>query len=260
MTVEEAASENVEIDPLLKELNEKENLITGNHGCAGCGELLALKIALQALGRRVVVHTGRDIALLAKYPDSHIQVPFVFAGHDAAPAAAEIAKTQPVLAFSGDGAMLKNMGSLIRAAGSDFTFISYNNQSSSLYRESVAHALSRFLPYAATASVSHISDYVKKLRNASAMKGLKFIDVLSPCPEKWGFDSSLTMETARAAVESRAWPLYEVVDGKVRVTSLPTGSTADNYFAMQKRFRNVPTPVMDEIKSRITSNWKNISS
>ncbi len=260
MTVEETASGDVEIDTVLKELAEKENSIAGNHGCIGCGELLALKIALQALGKRVVVHTGSEIALLARYPDSHVHVPFVFAGHDAAPAAAEIAKTQPVLAFSGDGAALKNMGSILKAASSDFIFISYNNQSSSLYRESIAHALSRFLPYTATASVSHVSDYVKKLRNASAIKGLKFIDVLSPCPEKWGFDPSLTAETARAAVEGKAWPLYEAVDGRIRVTSLPTGSKVDNYFAMQKRFRDVPTPVLEEIKSRIASNWKSINS
>ena len=121
MDVEEVAEETVSIDPTLKEaLDNNGNFITGNHGCIGCGELLALKITLHAVGKCVVVHSSGEIALLAKYPNSYVSVPFVGAGRNAAPLAAAVAKgfSETVVAYAGDGATREHMNDLMETARS----------------------------------------------------------------------------------------------------------------------------------------------
>ncbi|HLD83605.1 MAG TPA: thiamine pyrophosphate-dependent enzyme [archaeon] len=263
MDVEEVAEETVSIDPTLKEaLDNNGNFITGNHGCIGCGELLALKIALHAVGKCVVVHSSGEIALLAKYPNSYVSVPFVGAGRNAAPLAAAVAKgvSETVVAYAGDGATREHMNDLMETARSkaNVIYICYNNQSSDVYSESVAKILSRYADYAATASISHATDYIKKLKKAASLPGVKYIEVLAPCPDKWGFDTSLTVEVARTAVESRAWPLYEITSGKTEINSMPTTMSTENYFSMQRRFASADPADIEEAKARISKTWKSL--
>lgn len=263
MDIEEIAEENVNVDASVKDvIDNNESLVTGNHGCIGCGELLGLKIALQTLGKCIVVHSGGEMALLGKYPNSYVHVPFVSAGNDAATLASSISKNTEahVVAYSGDGATRENFSSLIRAAesGRNFTFICYNNQSYSLFTESLALMLSQKISFAATASVSHPGDFIKKLCKASGMPGTKYIEVLTPCPRKWGFDSSLTMDVARIAVESKAWPLYEVVNGKIEMSSLPTSVALTSYFSSQERFSGVDENVLQKIENQVNRIWKSL--
>ena len=263
MDVEEVAEEKVSIDPILKEtLESGKTFITGNHGCIGCGELLALKIALHAAGKCIVVHSSGEIALLAKYPNSYVSVPFVSAGRNAVAVARAIAKSasEPVVAYAGDGATAEHMESLVDAirSKSNIVCLCYNNQSAGVYSESLAKVVSRYADYAATASISHPSDFIKKMKKALALPGTKYIEVLAPCPDKWGFDTSLTVEVARTAVESKAWPLYEVTSGRTEINSLPTSVAVDNYFSVQRRFANADPAEIDEAKARIAKIWKSL--
>jgi len=76
-------------------------------------------------------------------------------------------------------------------------------------------------PYIAQASPGYYNDLMKKVEKALSIEGPTFIDVLSPCPRGWRYDASRTIEIAKLAVLTGFWPLYEVENGKYRITYKP---------------------------------------
>jgi pyruvate/2-oxoacid:ferredoxin oxidoreductase beta subunit len=74
--------------------------------------------------------------------------------------------------------------------------------------------------YMATATVSHMEDYIKKLQKAKekSKKGFVYLHVYSPCPVGWRIDSNMVIEVCRTAVRTNYFPLWEAEDGKPRFT------------------------------------------
>lgn len=234
---------------------------TGN-SCPGCGEQLGLKMTLQILGRCILVNSDGTMSLLAKYPKTSFNVPYVNCGTNAAAAAAALSRNvkDVVLAYAGDGATLMHFDSLVQAAqrGDNFIYVCYNNKGfgSSDYvqktEKSIAGSVALHAAYAATASIAFPEDFAAKLRKAAAMSGVKFIELLTPCPASWKFDSSITVEVARLAVETGLWPLYEVENKRVNLTKRPSRlEPIERYFSLQKRFT-----LTDEEKSAIQETAK----
>jgi pyruvate ferredoxin oxidoreductase beta subunit len=104
------------------------------------------------------------------------------------------------------------------------------------------------IPYVATASVSFPNDLISKVKKARDMeKGFKYIHVLTPCPSGWRFPENKTIEVGRLAVETGLWKLYEVVNGKRRLTYQPREKIpVSEYLKLQGRFRHLKE---DEIAS-----------
>jgi len=76
------------------------------------------------------------------------------------------------------------------------------------------------VPYAATATLSHLEDLAKKLIKAKEKKdeGLVFLHVFCPCPTGWGFGTDLSIEVCRMAVRTHYYPLWEAERGRFRLT------------------------------------------
>jgi pyruvate/2-oxoacid:ferredoxin oxidoreductase beta subunit len=76
------------------------------------------------------------------------------------------------------------------------------------------------IPYVATATLSHMDDFAKKLRKAVEKKkeGFVYLHVFSPCPVGWGIESDLSIEVCRMAVKTNYFPLWEAENGKFRLT------------------------------------------
>jgi pyruvate/2-oxoacid:ferredoxin oxidoreductase beta subunit len=74
--------------------------------------------------------------------------------------------------------------------------------------------------YLATATVSHLEDFAKKLVKAKEKKneGFVYLHVFSPCPVGWRIESDLVIEVCRNAVRTNYFPLWEAEYGKVRLT------------------------------------------
>ena len=66
-----------------------------------------------------------------------------------------------------------------------------------------AHKIS----YAASASVGYPHDLMEKVRKAKDMAGTRFIHLLASCPTGWRYETQLTLEVARKAVECRVFPI-----------------------------------------------------
>jgi len=74
--------------------------------------------------------------------------------------------------------------------------------------------------YMATATLSHLEDFAKKLQKAKAMckEGFVYLHVFSPCPVGWRIDSNMSIEVCRAAVRTNYFPLWEAENGVPRIT------------------------------------------
>ncbi|MBN1692353.1 MAG: hypothetical protein JW845_02235 [Dehalococcoidales bacterium] len=74
--------------------------------------------------------------------------------------------------------------------------------------------------YMATATVSHLEDFIKKLQKAKekSKEGFVYLHLFSPCPVGWRIDSSKVIEVCREAVRTNYFPLWEAENGKPRIT------------------------------------------
>ncbi|MEW6227044.1 MAG: hypothetical protein AB1700_02980 [Bacillota bacterium] len=117
------------------------------------------------------------------------------------------------------------------------------------------------IPYVAQAVPSHWNDFITKVQKALAVKGPAFVNVLAPCRLGWQFDPAETIDIMRGAVETCFWPLYEVEDGKWRVTHKPREKKpVRGWLEKQGRFRHLFRPgnehILEEIQADIDRNWE----
>jgi pyruvate ferredoxin oxidoreductase beta subunit len=95
-------------------------------------------------------------------------------------------------------------------------------------------------PYVATASIAYPKDITRKVKQALSIQGPKYIEIHSPCPIGWGFDSSLTIELAKLAVQTGLVPIYEAFQGQpLKVRKLTKRIPVTEYMQHQKRFRHL---------------------
>ncbi|HSJ24571.1 MAG TPA: thiamine pyrophosphate-dependent enzyme [Longimicrobiales bacterium] len=112
------------------------------------------------------------------------------------------------------------------------------------------------IPYAATASVSHPLDLLQKVRKAKAMRGTRFLHILSPCPPGWKFEDERTIELGRAAVQNRVFPLVEVVDGTDwRITVDEPPVPVEPYIRAQGRFRHLDEDAIAQAQLAVDARW-----
>jgi pyruvate/2-oxoacid:ferredoxin oxidoreductase beta subunit len=73
--------------------------------------------------------------------------------------------------------------------------------------------------YAATATLSHLEDFAKKLVKAKEKKneGFVYLHVFAPCVMGWRLDSNLMIEVCRTAVRTNYFPLWEAENGKFQL-------------------------------------------
>jgi pyruvate/2-oxoacid:ferredoxin oxidoreductase beta subunit len=98
------------------------------------------------------------------------------------------------------------------------------------------------IPYTATATLSDLDDLAKKLKKAKEMKneGFCFLHILAPCPTGWGLAPDHTIEACRRAVKSNYFPLWEAVNGKIRMTkTVKKPKPVETYTELMKKFAHL---------------------
>jgi phenylglyoxylate dehydrogenase beta subunit len=98
--------------------------------------------------------------------------------------------------------------------------------------------------YVATATVAYLDDFYKKLDHAieASKRGLAYLHVFSPCVSGWRFDTAMTIEVQRMAVESNYFPLWEFEKEKkkIRFTHVPEHPLPiERYLSMVGKFRHL---------------------
>jgi pyruvate ferredoxin oxidoreductase beta subunit/2-oxoisovalerate ferredoxin oxidoreductase beta subunit len=115
------------------------------------------------------------------------------------------------------------------------------------------------VPYAATLSLAHRDDFLRKLDVARRMRGFRFLLMLSPCPAGWKSDPAESVDLVRAAVACGLFPLYEVFDGRrYRVNARPDGTPLEDFVSRQGRFRHKSFDP-GVLRSRVAGQWAHLS-
>ncbi len=112
------------------------------------------------------------------------------------------------------------------------------------------------VPYVATACPSYPFDLMAKVARGVAVRGPAYVHILSVCPTGWRFTPDLTIRIGRLAVETGMFPLYEVEDGKYKLSiDLPQLRPVQDYLKLQGRFRHLSEETIKKIQNRVNKEY-----
>ncbi|MFQ6078756.1 MAG: pyruvate synthase subunit PorB [Thermodesulfobacteriota bacterium] len=122
-----------------------------------------------------------------------------------------------------------------------------------------AIATAHDIPYVATACPSYPFDLMEKVKRGARVPGSAYIHVLSVCPTGWRSSPDLSIRLGRLAVETGIFPLYEVIDGKYKLSiELSELRPVEEYFRLQGRFRHLTKDMIETIQERVGREYERL--
>ena len=115
------------------------------------------------------------------------------------------------------------------------------------------------IPYYASIalSVTTLDDFYAKVRRAADQSGFRCLHLLSVCPPGWKCDAAKTPDLSELAVQTRAFPLVEVIDGRLRLTKPKREKPIEEFLKHQKRFDGIidSSEILREFQKQIGNRW-----
>ncbi len=116
------------------------------------------------------------------------------------------------------------------------------------------------VPYVGTASIGFPNDLLAKLHTAKEMTGFRYLHVFAPCPTGWRADSEETVRLAKMAVDTGMWPLYEVIDGKMKISRKPRFTPLKDYLDLQGRFKHMTAEEITTLENSVRGRWRTLEA
>ena len=119
------------------------------------------------------------------------------------------------------------------------------------------------LPYAATASLSFMDDFRKKVLKAKETQGFRLLMIDGPCPPGHKYEPSQSIQIARLAVETKLFPLFEVVRQQYKINHWPAKNIpVSECLKHQGRFKFLLQPenkqALDDVQAHTTETWERL--
>lgn len=120
------------------------------------------------------------------------------------------------------------------------------------------------LPYVAqTAAFMNFKDLYEKAEKAIYTEGPTFLNVLAPCPRGWGYPTDMLMPINKLAVDTCYWPLYEIENGKYKITYKPAKKLPiEEFLRPQRRFKHMFKPgnewMIEEFQKEVDKRWQEL--
>jgi pyruvate/2-oxoacid:ferredoxin oxidoreductase beta subunit len=281
------------------ELNESPMLCSGHAACPGCIEALTVRHVLATMGpdTMAIIPPSCMAIIAGPQPFSSLRIPVYQPTLEASAAAAtglrraldsQGKRETQVIVLAGDGGTydigfqclssaaernenilyfcLDNEGymntgaqkssSTPRFAKTGSTPAGKTTRKKNLTEIMAAHQV----PYAATATVGFLPDLINKVKKAKAMQGFRIITLLVPCIDGWGLKDDGGLAAARYAVESGAFPLYEVEDGSRYTLNHPTRTRpVADYLALQRRYHHLDAFGAASLQAELDDAWERLT-
>jgi pyruvate ferredoxin oxidoreductase beta subunit len=117
------------------------------------------------------------------------------------------------------------------------------------------------IPYVATASPAWHIDLMNKVKKAVSIPGPAYVHIYAPCPTGWRCAPELSIETARLVVQTRIFPLFEVIDGRFVLTrDITKPKPVEEYLKIQRRFRHLREEDIAYIQKRVDQDWERLKA
>ncbi len=282
----------------LIDIQEEELFRSGHVACGGCAEALSLRVILNTVGQDcvAVVPPSCGAVICGGYPYSALKIPAFHTTLESAAASASgikralIAQGKPdttVMCLAGDGGTYDiGLQALSSAAerNEDILYICFDNEGymntggqkssstpqgaatgstpggkTTIKKNMVEILAAHRIPYIATASPGHLNDLATKVEKAKGIRGTKVIFVLIPCLPGWGVADNAAVKTARLAVDSGVFPLYEVENGELYTLTQQTRSQpVEHYLAPQKRYRHLTKEQVETMQADVDREWERL--
>jgi pyruvate/2-oxoacid:ferredoxin oxidoreductase beta subunit len=275
------------------EIPEAEYAPPGHTACGGCSGAAMLRQILKFLGPRVIM---TNPASCSGYFGRALEVPLCRCLFESAAAsgtgiraALDVMgdKETHVLVFAGDGGTYDIGIQALSAAAErneNLIYACYDNEGymmtgmqrssatperawstttplpqpkSERKKDIVGIMAAHRIPYIATASIAYPKDFVSKVLKAKETEGMRFFNLLAPCPTGWRFDSRFSVKLARMAIQSRLFALVEVEDGIHWKVKQPKETIpVRDYIKAQGRFSHLKEADIAAIEKDIDEEWK----
>jgi phenylglyoxylate dehydrogenase beta subunit len=262
--------------------------------CAGCPVELGTRFTLRILGRNIILFGAPGCTVLARrakipyYGTLMTNLPSQMAGFSAY--LKKSGSDAICVCFVGDGTTADvGFQPLSGAAerGDKILYICYDNEAymnTGIQRSSTTpfgawttttqvgpsgggkSSLPKYIPllialhggvsYAATASISHLEDYLTKIKKArEATKiGMAYLHLFTPCPTGWRAESDAGVMLSRLAVDTNYFPLWEWQGGSLRFSvSIEKPKALENFLESQGRFKHLNKDEIDILKNIVDS-------
>lgn len=280
------------------EISEEKVFNSGHSACPGCAEALSIRHILNTLGHNTaaVVPPSCIAIISGPQPYSSMSIPVYQTTLESSAASAtgirqaydaRGKKDVNVIAIAGDGGTYDigfqalssaverneniiyfcldnegymNTGAQKSSSTPRYAFTSSTPAGKTSKKKNLTEILAAHqIPYVATVTVGFLEDFIYKVKKASKIQGTKFLTVLTPCPDGWGFAENSTINVSRLAVETGIFPLYEVENGDVYMLNHgPKGVPVENYLRLQKRYRHLNPGEITHIQAEVDRQWNNL--
>ena len=128
-------------------------------------------------------------------------------------------------------------------------------------KDLTAIAAAHNIPYVAQTSLYNMTDVAEKVKRAVETPGPAFVNILVPCVLFWGIDPALQQDICKQAVETRFWPVYEVVNGEWKLTYKPRKRVpVEEFLKPQGRYRHLfkgeeGAKMLQQAQADIENDW-----
>ena len=115
------------------------------------------------------------------------------------------------------------------------------------------------IPYSASASVGFLTDLRAKVKKALVKENQpSFINIDCPCPLGWRFPPEKTVKIGKLGVETGIVVLYEIENGKLKISHEPGRKPVSEYIKSQGRFKHLTEKDIEEIQKRVNNEIKRL--
>ena len=120
------------------------------------------------------------------------------------------------------------------------------------------------IPYVAqTTFIGNFKDLHEKAEKAIYTEGPCFMNILSPCPRGWRYETADLAEMCKLAVDTHVWPMYEIIEGEWHLTYEPKKKLpVEEFLKKQGRFAHMFKKgnewMIDETQEYVDEQWENL--